>query len=89
MKCAQCKAINQEAESLRHPNPTTIHTHNLLKRKASDMRKRNDARRHFCATHLQVKPDLPEEETAFIPPFTSGASEEYINKAKKSDGKAA
>ena len=51
MKCADCKAVNQEVEAFKHSNPTTKLTHDILRRKARELRRMKDAR-HFCEFHM-------------------------------------
>src|ERR1039458_4579007 len=70
MKCAECKSINAKAESLRHPNQTTILTSNILTKKAKELRSKKDPN-HFCSVHLQG-------EVEVLAPYTSAASTEFI-----------
>lgn len=52
MKCADCKALNQEVEAFKHSNQQTVLTHDLLKQKARELR-RQKAVKHFCPTHME------------------------------------
>src|ERR1035438_2740795 len=73
MKCVECKATNAKAESLRHPNQTTILISNLLTKKAKELRKKPDPNK-FCSIHLQGD----EGRQAGQAPYTSAASTEFI-----------
>ena len=52
MKCADCKAVNQEVETFKHHNPTNQIIHKVLQRKARELRKMKDLN-HFCEFHMQ------------------------------------
>src|ERR1039458_7226723 len=75
MKCVECKATNAKAESLRHPNQTTILTAQILAKKAKELRSKKDPNK-FCSVHLQG-------DVEGLAPYTSQASQEFIANYEK------